>query len=180
MRDHSNVSLDERIERVHSLDLGPIKFKLAHNEDGHSLSIVDVERMEGQYRNFLILHLKYPEKRIVPCKEVDTFWHAHILDTYKYAADCEHVLGRFLHHFPYFGLRGEADAEQLKKTFIESMELYRDTFGTRYSAASAADCQVSSCDAPQCNPQECHDGEGIELARPSWDAFVNAAQPVHA
>ena len=33
------IPLNERIERVHSLDLGPIKFKLVHAVGSHSLSI---------------------------------------------------------------------------------------------------------------------------------------------
>lgn len=27
-------------------------------------------------------------------------WHAHILFTQKYAADCDRIFGSFLHHFP--------------------------------------------------------------------------------
>ena len=43
----------------------------------------------------------------------------HILDTRAYSRDCEFLFGRFLHHFPYFGMRGDADRAALDRTFRE-------------------------------------------------------------
>jgi hypothetical protein len=51
------------------------------------------------------------------------------LDTQKYQEDCERVFGYFLHHFPYFGMRGEEDAENLKHAWAESCALYEKRFG---------------------------------------------------
>ena len=65
--------------------------------------------MELEYRRFLTLMKKYPHEQTSPLVDVDMFWHYHILDTMKYAADCEAVFGYFLHHFPYVGMRGEED-----------------------------------------------------------------------
>jgi hypothetical protein len=161
------VSLDTRIARVHALDLGPIKFKLVHAEADHSLGVHGVERIEKLYKRFLVLNLMYPDKQIVPNKEVDMFWHAHILDTIKYAEDCEQVFGRFLHHFPYFGLRGKADADRLLEAFEESRTLYQNAFGESYSASN------SDCDAAQCSPQECNTVERLELTRPDWESFAD-------
>ena len=69
--------------------------------------------MEGEYRKFLALHVAYPHAEIVPCKVVDDMWHQHILDTAGYRDDCDAIFGRFLDHFPYFGIRGDEDAQAL-------------------------------------------------------------------
>lgn len=57
------------------------------------------------------------------------FWHYHILDTRAYHKDCDTVFGHYLHHFPYFGMRGEHDAIDLKNAFLAPKEKYRETFG---------------------------------------------------
>jgi hypothetical protein len=55
--------------------------------------------------------------------------HRHILDTAAYREDCEAIFGRFLDHFPYFGLRGDADAEALTDAYVEPLQRYRLAFG---------------------------------------------------
>ena len=87
------------------LDLEPIKFSLTHREDGPNWSINKVEGLEVWYRRFLYLSNIYNEKIIVPSKDIDIFWHTHILDTQKYIFDCDNLFGRYIHHFPYFGMR---------------------------------------------------------------------------
>jgi hypothetical protein len=51
------------------------------------------------------------------------------LDTQKYAEECSTVFGEFLHHFPYFGLRGEEDQRALRTAYESTLELMRDEFG---------------------------------------------------
>jgi hypothetical protein len=55
----------------------------------------------------------YPDADIVPCHLVDDIWHQHILDTIAYREDCDATFGRFLDHFPYFGMRRDDDAKAL-------------------------------------------------------------------
>jgi len=78
---------------------------------------------------FLALHLAYPEMDVVPCKIVDEMWHQHILDTAAYREDCEAIFGRFLDHFPHFGMRGEDDARALEDAYVETIDRYREAFG---------------------------------------------------
>src|SRR3989344_8887297 len=157
-------SIEERVRRIESLDLGPIKFKLVHDEH-HPMTLERVVELELRYKRFLILHLKYRPTRIVPTREIDSFWHTHILDTQKYAADCTQMFGHFLHHFPYFGMRGDEDARDLQDAFAETKRLYEAEFGEPYQV-EGSDCQVSDCDAEQCSPAECHN-VGTEFARPT-------------
>jgi hypothetical protein len=53
----------------------------------------------------------YPHHKIVPTWEIDQVWHHHILDTHKYAQDCQWLFGYFVHHYPYFG-QGSSLLEQ--------------------------------------------------------------------
>ena len=88
--------------------------------------------VEFEYRRFLTLMKKYPHEQTSPLVDVDTFWHYHILDTMKYAADCEAVFGYFLHHFPYVGMRGEEDEAALARIGQRMKELYEAEFGEDY------------------------------------------------
>jgi hypothetical protein len=83
-----------------------IRMKLADAHEGQGWDVDQLDLGEQEYRRFLALHLMYPEMAVVPCGMVDEVWHTHILDTFAYAPDCEKVFGFFLHHVPYFGMRG--------------------------------------------------------------------------
>jgi hypothetical protein len=111
-------------QNVALLDLECVAFKVAYDE-GWDLEAVD--RSEFYYRCFLQANLNNPRKRLAPTREIDRFWHHHILDTVKYQEDCQKVFGYFLHHFPYSGIRSQQDEiEQLRrftlsKVIIESI-----------------------------------------------------------
>ena len=113
---------------IRSLDLSPIKFKLVVSHDGPMWSRTKTDEIEFLYRAFLQLNLENPNVVIVPTKEVDEFWHNHILDTRKYAEDCDSIFGRFLHHFPYLGLRGDADEAALGIAFSDTCALFETRF----------------------------------------------------
>ncbi len=141
---------------INLLDLDPIKIKLMDPTDGEGWSRAKAEGIDVEYRRFLKLNLEHrPDAPpIVPTKDVDTFWHYHILDTMKYAEDCDAIFGRFLHHFPYFGLRGEEDARSLSKAVSATKLAYRQTFGEGTPGAEAADCQTG-CGEVVCKAGTC-------------------------
>jgi hypothetical protein len=135
------VSLADRIQRVVDLDLEPIVYKLMHPEPGVTgMALADADRLVELYRRWLILILRHPNAHIVPTRNIDTVWHTHILDTAKYAADCQHVFGFPLHHFPYLGLRGAEDEARLRDYFTTTRELFEHEFGV------PLDDKVFSCD----------------------------------
>lgn len=117
---------------IASLDLDPIKVKLMHKESGEGWSLERASAVEFEYRRFLYLMKKFPQEQASPSMEVDTFWHYHILDTLKYAEDCQAIFGYFLHHFPYVGLRGEDDLITHQLVGARMRSLYEDTFGDAY------------------------------------------------
>src|SRR4029077_20001089 len=90
--------------------------------------------------------MTHPGETLAPCKPVDNFWHGHILDTHMYAEDCDRVFGRFLHHFPYFGMRGDEDAANLARAAETTQRLYREQFG--YGPEGTAYCGAIKADGP--------------------------------
>jgi hypothetical protein len=121
---------------IAALDLEPIKVKLMHEESGEGWSLERATAVEFEYRRFLFLMKKFPNEQTAPLVDVDTFWHYHILDTMKYAADCDAVFGHFLHHFPYIGLRGEDDQAAHVRVGERMKVLYEETFGEDYLRAA--------------------------------------------
>ncbi len=114
---------------IADLDLDPIKVKLMHRESGEGWSLERVNAVEVEYRRFLYLMKMFPNEETAPQVDVDTFWHYHILDTMKYAKDCEQAFGYFLHHYPYIGLRGEDDLAVQQRAGERMRELYKAAFG---------------------------------------------------
>ncbi len=122
-----------------------------HKESGEGWSLDHANAIETEYRRFLYLMKAFPHVQTAPLVDVDTFWHYHILDTMKYARDCEQAFGYFVHHYPYLGLMGENDAELQQQAGERMRELYESTFGVSYvrplrtdGALEAADVQTAS------------------------------------
>ncbi|MES2743408.1 MAG: hypothetical protein V4754_21010 [Pseudomonadota bacterium] len=124
-------------EAIAALDLEAIKVKLMHKESGEGWSLDQVNAVEVEYRRFLYLMKLFPTEQTAPLFDVDIFWHYHILDTQKYAIDCEAVFGYFLHHFPYIGLRGEDDEAAHHRVGERMKQLYEQTFGIAYHRVQA-------------------------------------------
>lgn len=122
--------MSEGRQTINELDLEPIMVKVMDKEEGYGWSLEFTTRVAAEYKRYLTLCLENPDFPMVPSTFVDEFWHFHILDTQKYQEDCDQVFGYFLHHFPYFGMRGEQDAENLKNAWAESCALYERRFGS--------------------------------------------------
>ena len=150
------------------LDLEPIVFSLTQREGGPCWSLEKSRFMEKWYRRFLYLTYLNPGQGIVPTKDLDIFWHTHILDTQKYMDDCERLFGYYFHHFPYFGMRGEEDRKNLEHSFKKTEELYLKCFGESFRSFEIADCGAL-CNEPV--PKNSTIDLGSEL-RPS---LANAA-----
>jgi hypothetical protein len=123
------MNSEKHFAAIAALDLDPIKVKLMHDESGEGWSRAHADAVEFEYRRFLHLAKKFPNEQAAPLLDVDVFWHYHILDTMKYATDCEQIFGYFLHHFPYSGLQGEDDEAVHQRIGARMQELYEATFG---------------------------------------------------
>jgi hypothetical protein len=137
---------NQKFQAIQELDLSVIKAKLMQVGHGEGWSQAKVNAVETEYRRFLYMAAAFPDERNSPLEDVDTFWHYHILDTRKYAADCQAVFGQFLHHFPYSGLRGNEDAAAHEAACERMRVLYEETFGVSYAASAESMKQVGQDD----------------------------------
>ncbi len=132
-------------EKLKQLDLGPIAYKLMHKSDGLGWSRDKTTQAISRYMMFLTLIYLYPNRQFVPSEEIDAVWHFHIIDTIKYAQDCQMLFGHFIHHFPYFGHRDAEDRKNLEIIFEQTQVLFEEHFGPNALAQEniikAADCQ---------------------------------------
>lgn len=108
------------------LDLEPIVELAMTSEAGPRWSRENALVAAELYRSFLWLCWAYPGENIVPNTIVDQFWHLHILDTKRYAADCDEIFGHMLHHNPYLGLR--QDQDRLQSSFERTLMLVQRHF----------------------------------------------------
>lgn len=160
------VTIDERRARIMALDLECVVFKLTEPDHGKppEMSLAQADTTVVLYRWFLTLALLYPNKSIVPTIEIDAVWHRHIQDTRKYRQDCDWIFGYPFDHFPYLGLRGDADVVVWNEEFFETCRLFQEHFGVdllQHSAAKCGDfCRGHCGDPPSC------DGRTKEEIRP--------------
>ncbi|MBK8566456.1 MAG: hypothetical protein IPN76_24760 [Saprospiraceae bacterium] len=125
---------------IAELDLEMVKMKLRDPDEGQDWTFEQCDSAEIEYKRFLHLNLKFGKAAIVPNKIMDTMWHYHILDTRAYHRDSEKVFGGYFHHFPYFGMRGEQDAQNLENAFHETKKLYEKEFGEPMVRDEHSDC----------------------------------------
>ena len=100
-----------------------------------------------EYVRFLTLLQTKPGFMLIPWldasgrDDLDQFWHQHILDTEKYAADCKALFGRMIHHNPNVlrGSREEKDAVQ------KTRRLYTRTFSSGTYGSNADPADFSGC-----------------------------------
>lgn len=143
---HSKPCDDFRrfIQKVKTLDLGSLAYQLMNAPAGAQWDLAQTTKAITRYLAFLYLVDRHPNLTLVPTPEIDRVWHCHILDTEKYAIDCHILFGQFIHHFPYFGLRSEADRLAQQQAIRLTRSLFKQHFGQMLPNAEpdwGADCE---------------------------------------
>ena len=123
----ANRTVHQAIAAIQALDLEPIRLRVMDGELGEGWTHEYAEIIERAYRDYLKMLVKHPAdaEDIVVSKDVDEFWHAHILHTMKYTNDCEKVFGKYLHHNPHVGERTPADIERKAALAEKTRRLYQ-------------------------------------------------------
>ena len=103
---------------IDQIDLKKIIIKLLSEKSLLGDDQEFIEEVALMYRAFLFLCKNYPNEVIVPTREVDEFWHLHILDTRAYQKDCQKIFGYYLHHYPYAGLPGTNQSDDQEEEFL--------------------------------------------------------------
>lgn len=114
---------------IQQLDLNGV---LARLQQDHPT--LDIQQAETEYRQFLQLCLEATEAT-VPTELADKVWHYHILDTQKYAADCNTLFGKFIHHTP-----NQKPAAIFEKAAAQSRRIWADRFGGQAGQIISAFC----------------------------------------
>lgn len=134
--------------KVAAINFERLSWKLSQSSEA-KMSTEDCTLAEREYRRFLTLKVMYPKMELVPNKLLDEYWHAHILDTAAYRKDCDAVFGYFLDHFPYFGIYGQDDRNNLEQAFHRTVALYEQHFGPYpLKQLHASRCEGHACHAP--------------------------------
>jgi len=137
--------VDQAVAAIQALDLEPIRLRVTDAELGEGWTREHAESVEGAYRNYLTMLVKHPKglEDIVVSKDVDEFWHTHILHTMKYTEDCKKVFGRYLHHNPDVGKRTPADIERKVAQAEKTRRLYQREFerAQNYEAAKSGEAR---------------------------------------
>lgn len=74
-----------------SLDFSLLKTKIME-EQGWTPEYTD--EVEGLYHRFLALTCYYEDEVVCPTGPIDTFWHAHILDTIRRRNHVQPLIGK--------------------------------------------------------------------------------------
>ena len=144
----------ENLINEDSIDL--IRWKM-NNASDSGLNKEEVEMSIEEYRRFLILKMENPRVPLAPTDIMDRAWHMHILDTRRYAEDCEVMFGRFLHHHPsYNGPESKAREATLIRASGRMSSLYSERFGHDPLDESAG-CNTDD-DGSACTGVSCCDG----------------------
>jgi hypothetical protein len=120
----------EVIVAIHALELDSVKRRLMDTEVGQGWSREYADRVEAAYKTYLTMLVKYQDdaEEILLSKDVDEFWHTHILQTAKYMRDCERVFGNYLHHDPHLD-RDDAYLAKRAAMTEKTRALYEREFG---------------------------------------------------
>jgi hypothetical protein len=121
-------SLEEAKTYIDSIDFSQVVDRMVKK---NKWKRVDVLKACELYRHFLFLQRKYGDDvgELPPSEDIDEFWHNHLLDTKKYMNDCDHIFGRYLHHYPYLGMDGKTSEADAAGFFQKTQELHYKEFG---------------------------------------------------
>jgi hypothetical protein len=146
--------MDERWNKIAGLELNAVRQKFAFKKGFWWRVRRDAGAVEREYRQFLYLIVCNPGQTVVPwSRDLDDFWHEHILHTAKYAADCQTIIGGMIHHNPHLP---EGSAPHLKAS-AETRKMYIAAFrqsalkGRKRTATDVGggnDAPVVFCDSP--------------------------------
>lgn len=88
-------------------------------------------RSFDRYCKWLRLKQRHPTERLAPTRDIDLFWHLHMLAPVAYNRDCQRLFGKLLDHDGGFG-KGEGELPVLQQVFIHTAELWEAEYNEAY------------------------------------------------
>ena len=142
--------------RINQESLDLIRCKMNDSSE-LGLDVEGVEISIEEYRRFLILKMENPGVKLAPTSLMDKAWHMHILDTRRYARDCETMFGRFLHHRPSYN---GVESGERESVLIRASEMMASLYSERYGhdpLDEGSGCNTDD-DGSACTGVSCCDG----------------------
>lgn len=99
-----------------------------------------------RYRKWLRLKMLHPTARMAPTRDIDLFWHLHMLSPVAYHRDCITMFGRLLDHDGGFG-KGPGELPLLQAVFARTAEQWEAEYGEPYreDGVFMRDAEMTSC-----------------------------------
>lgn len=114
----------DQITVLRNWDLERPKQKLIQEA---GITPTQAENLEREYKRYIELQVRYPGLILPMSAPVDPMWHAHMLFSKDYAAMCDQVNGRFIHHEP---IVTEQERAALAPHYLKNtLSKYSDHFG---------------------------------------------------
>lgn len=88
-------------------------------------------RSHERYLRWLRLKQLHPTARLAPTRDIDFFWHLHMLAPVAYHRDCMRLFGKILDHDGGFG-KGPGELPRLREVFLATAQLWERTYGEPY------------------------------------------------
>jgi hypothetical protein len=116
------AGLEAASDYINRMDLTLLKQKLTlpPSWGGQSWPPERAAAAETKYKKWLFLQRKYEDVALSPGppgRDLDIFWHYHVLDTEAYIRDTAQIFGRYLHHPPDFGAMGNDIPQCTRRLF---------------------------------------------------------------
>jgi hypothetical protein len=152
--------MDERWEKVAAIDLSSVRAKFLARKGVFWRLRKSARRVEDEYRQFLFLVATNPGQTVVPwSQDLDDFWHEHILNTAKYAGDCESIMGAFIHHNPHLPEGSPAHGKAFAETRLLYKAAFKDAIRDRRRGIATAGCS-SNMPLAFCDSSSAHSHHG--------------------
>ena len=123
-------------------------------KDHPATDMVTARRIVGQTAAFLAAGAALPGVELSPSKTVDVGWHTWILHTVDYAAFCDRVAGRFIHHVPTpDGESAEGGHEAVRQRTLDAMtaagfQIDHDLWSEAAMMGDCSQCHAGCSDSP--------------------------------
>lgn len=86
----------------------------------------------ADYEKFLRLAAENPGKPLAPTRDIDEFWHLHMLHPQAYYEDCQRLFGKILDHDGGFG-KDPKELPILAMHFEQTASLWQQAYGEAYT-----------------------------------------------
>ncbi|HEY2515953.1 MAG TPA: glycine-rich domain-containing protein-like [Polyangiaceae bacterium] len=89
------------------------------------------ERSLSRYEKWLALNERHPGACLAPTRDIDLFWHLHMLSPVSYARDCMKLFGLVLDHDGGFG-KAEGELPRLRDAFEQTAAWWEAEYAEPY------------------------------------------------